>query len=252
MPSATKPQVVGISVILIVVIAASGYLLAPYILNPPTSPETITVHLLDATCVIIEYNDTRIVIDPWYFLDNYTGLLADVVLITHPHFDHYNETTINAIQNEDTINVLPASMTTEVALHDGIGVVPGDVVQFGSITITAFYLYTQGFGHLRENNWTSYLIDINGFKIFHAGDALNMSEYVELSGLVDVAFLPIYSLDNRTVLDLERLQPRYFIPTHFYLGMNEYYLNAFEDEIAAVSDCELISMDFWTSYTFEI
>ena len=203
-------------------------------------------------CLIIEYNDTRIYIDPWYFLDNYTGLLADVVLITHPHYDHYNETTMNSIQKEDTMNVLPASMTDEVALHDGIGVVPGDVVQFGSITITAFYLYTEGYGHLRANNWTSYLIDINGFTIFHAGDALNMPEYTELNGLIDVAFLPIYFVDNRTVFDLERIQPRYLVPTHFFPGMNHYWFNAFEDEIAAVSDCETIIMEYWTSQTFEI
>jgi L-ascorbate metabolism protein UlaG (beta-lactamase superfamily) len=246
-----RPQVAGITVILIVVVAASGYLLAPYILNP-AGPETVTIHLLDTVGVIIEYNDTSIFIDPWYFLENYTGLFADVVLITHPHFDHYNETTMNSIQKEDTMNVLPASMTAEVDLHDGVGVVPGDVVQFGGITITAFYLYTAGFGHLRSNNWTSYLIDINGFTIFHAGDALNMTEYEELNGLIDVAFLPIYSLDNQTISDLERIQPRYFVPTHFYPGMNTYWFNAFEDQIIAASDCEIINMEYWTSHTFEL
>jgi L-ascorbate metabolism protein UlaG (beta-lactamase superfamily) len=252
MPSSTKSQVAGIGVILIVVVAVSGYFLLPNILNPSPEREMVTVHLCDTVCVIIEYNGTRIVIDPWYFLENYTGLLADVVLITHSHYDHYNATTIDSIQKEDTMNILPAQMYAEVAYHDGIGVVPGDVIHFGNITITAFYMYTPDYAHPRFYNWTSYLIDINGFTIFHGGDATNMSEYTQLNGLVDVAFLPTYTFDNTTVHIIEMMQPRYFVPTHFYAQYSDYWFNNYGDQVPLVSDSEIIRMNYWTSHTFEI
>lgn len=252
MPSPTRTQVVGLVVILFVVIAVSGYVLAPLLFPPQSEPVTVTVHLLDTAGVMIEYNNTRIYIDPWFLLDNYTTLLADAILITHPHFDHYNETFINLLQKDDTVNIFPANMSAEVALHDAIGVVPGDVVQIGAITISAFYMYTLVGFHPREANWTSYLIDINGFTIFHGGDATNMSEYEQLSGLVDVAFLPIYSYGMSVVSSIDMIQPRYFIPTHFDEGYDEMFFIVYGDDIAAVSDCEIIRLAYWSSYSFEI
>lgn len=249
MPVSKRSQTAGIAIILIVVVGLSGYFIATYLFSP--EPDTITIHLCDTACVIIEYKDTRIFIDPWYFLENYTGLLADVVLITHPHFDHYNETTVNSIQKDETMNILPASMDDEVLAHDGVGVVPGDIIQLGNITITAFYMYTYDFGHDRSFNWTSYLIDINGFTIFHGGDAANMSEYTQLNGLVDVACLPIYFFDNTTIYSLEMIQPRYFIPYHFYVEYKNVWFDTWGSQIPLVSDCEVIRMDYWTSYTFE-
>lgn len=250
MPTSTKPQVVGLVVILMIGIAVSGFILAPSFLNPTVEPDTLTVHLLETECVIIEYNETRLYIDPWYLLENYTALLADVILITHPHFDHYNETTINLLQKDDTVHILPANMSAEVSLHDGIGVAPGDVVQVGDFTITAFYEY--GPGHPREANWTSYLIEVNGFTIFHAGDSMNITEYTQLNGIVDLAFLPVYTYDYSTVSSIEMIQPGYFVPMHFDEGYNQIYIDAYGDDIAAVSDCQILVIDYGTSITFEI
>ena len=250
MSTSKRPQIIGLTIILIVAVGVSGFLVAPLIFNAP--PETVTVHLCDTTSVIIEYNNTRIFIDPWYFLENYTGLLADVVLITHSHYDHYNETTIDSIQKNDTINVLPASMEMELIHHDGIGVVPGDIIQIGDITITAFHMYNDVYSHPRFYNWTSYLIEINGFTIFHGGDANDMLEYTQLNGLVDVAFLPVYAFDNSTVHILEMMQPRYFVPTHFYAGYESFWLDNYGNQIPLVSDCEILWMDYWSSHTFEI
>lgn len=252
MPSSTKPQVAGLVAILFIVIASSGYMLAPLLFPPQSEPDTVTIHLLHTAGVMIEYNNTRIYIDPWFLLDNYTALLADAILITHPHFDHYNETFINMLQKNDTVNVIPASMSAEVALHDAIGVVPGDVVQVGDITITAFYMYTLTGSHLPDANWTSYLIDINGFTIFHGGDALNMSEYEQLSGLVDVALLPIYGYGMTVVSSIEMIQPRYFIPTHFDEDYDDMFFTVYGDDITSVSDCEIMRLEYWSSCTFEI
>jgi L-ascorbate metabolism protein UlaG (beta-lactamase superfamily) len=252
MPSVTRTQVVGISVVLIVIIAVSGYVLVTNIPSPPDEPEILTIHLLETECLILEYNDMRIFVDPWILTENYTGLLADAVLITHPHFDHYNETTMNSLQKESTVNVLPANMSDELTLHDATGVNPGDVVTIGSITVTAFPMYTNNIGHPREANWTSYLININGFTVFHGGDATNISEYEQLNGLVDLACLPIYAYDTTIVSAIEMIQPQYFLPMHFDEGYDEIYLNVYGDAIVAVSDCEIIRMGYGTMYTFEI
>jgi L-ascorbate metabolism protein UlaG (beta-lactamase superfamily) len=249
MSSSVNSKTTGVAIILIVIVGISGLALAPYF-GPQPSADTVTIHLLLTEGLMIEYNNSRLFIDPWYLLDNYTDFLADVILITHPHFDHYNESVVSMLQKETTVNVLPSNMSDEVTLHDGIGVVPGDVIQIGDFTITAFYQYSPG--HPREANWTSYLVDINGFTIFHAGDSMNITEYNQLNGLVDAAFLPVYNYDISTVYSIEMIQPNYYIPIHFAEGYNDIYINAYGDEIAAVSDCEILVMDYWTSHVFEI
>jgi L-ascorbate metabolism protein UlaG (beta-lactamase superfamily) len=212
---------------------------------------------------MIEADGLRIYIDPIELPSNYSTLPADAVLITHPHGDHYNRTIIDMLQKESTVNIMPSNMSAEVVLHDAIGVVPGDTVMVGDINITAFYMYTtapEGYepSHPPEANWTSYLIDIHGFTIFHAGDSKNITEYNQLTGKVDVALLPLgpgcQSMTGLEVVDaIGKLQPQYFIPIHTTNYSAQSFVNAYEDEIAEVAPgCHPFSLNHFTSYTFEL
>ncbi|MHA2352772.1 MAG: MBL fold metallo-hydrolase [Candidatus Thorarchaeota archaeon] len=248
-----RPKVVASVVALVIVIGVIGVVILPYLLSPASDPDAITVTLLHEAGVMIETNDTRIYIDTYCLQNQYANLLADVILVTHLHWDHYNGTLINELQKEDTVIMIPASESYEVELHDAIGVKPGDSVQVDNINITAFYMYTTGNypNHPKSYNWTSYLIDINGFTIFHAGDALNMTELEQFAGQVDVAFLPIYSYGFYPVDSVAKLQPRYFIPTHFDEGQQHTYISAHAGDFAEVSDCEIICLNYWSSYSFQ-
>ncbi len=262
MSFANKTRVIVLVAILGVAAVGSAVLVTQF-LPSDSSGDSIKLTILTNAGVMIEADGLRIYIDPYDIPSTYATLPADAVLITHPHGDHYNSTIIDMLQKEGTVNIMPSNMTAEVALHEATGVEPGDTVMVGDISITAFYMYTtapEGFdpSHPKEANWTSYIIDINGFTIFHAGDSKNITEYNQLTGTIDVALLPLgpgcQSMAGIEVVDaIDKLQPRYFIPIHTTDLSAELFIQAYEDEILEVApDCDPFWLEHFTSFIFDL
>ncbi|MHA1936266.1 MAG: MBL fold metallo-hydrolase [Candidatus Thorarchaeota archaeon] len=214
--------------------------------------------------VMIEAKGMRIYIDPYFIPSNYSDFPADVILITHAHSDHYRYLDVRELETNDTLFVCPENMTNAIETHGGYGVNPGDSFLVGDINITAFYMYLPDYpddsqsAHPRESNWVSYIIDIDGFKIFHAGDAKYMDEYEELAGTIDVAFLPIYwdpglGGFNESVLPIvdavETIQPDYLIPTHFAGALLETFVTDFGTQVEN-NNCVILDLAYFESYTF--
>ena len=248
-----------------IIIIISSIVVATAAIATPTTivllnNNTIYFNLLDNAGVMIETKDVRIYVDPYNLPYNYSDFPADAILITHEHGDHYDMAGVNMLQKEDTLNVFPAYMSSQIALHDGLAVVPGDTFQVGPVEVTCFYMYTippEGYpsSHPVENNYTSYLIDIDGFTFFHAGDSSNIPEYHQLTGLVDVALLPLgpgcqtmTGID--VVLALDIISPSYFIPIHYALGMDVTFVAQQGTAIANIG-CELLHMSYYTDCTFK-
>ena len=264
MSPSNKPQIIAVLTILVVAMGVGVFAGYTLLNTPPSSVDTsIKLTLLDNAGVMIEADGMRIYVDPINLPSNYSTLPADAILITHPHLDHYNSTCIDMLQKPSTVNVFPDNMSTEVAAHDGVGVDPLDGVQVGNINITAFYMYTEVWiddvryaSHPSEANWTSYIIDINGFKIFHAGDSKNITEYELISGQMDVVLLPLgpgcQAMTGLEVVDaIAKLQPDYFIPIHTTDFNAAIFIQAYTDEIEECSDCVPILLEHFTFYTFE-
>lgn len=247
---------IGIVAIFIVGLATPVALIA--ILNSPPQ-NTINLTLLDNAGVMIEAGDVRIYIDPYLLPDNYTEKPADIILVTHPHGDHYHYASISDIATEDTIFIFPENMSTEIARHDAIGVNPGDSIQVGDINITAFYMYTtapEGYepSHPPEANWTSYIIDINGFTIFHAGDSKCIPEYEQLTGKINVALLPLgpgcQTMYRSEVVDaIEVIEPDYFIPIHYTEDEFDTFCSLYDTQIENLG-CTMLAMTYFSSHIF--
>jgi L-ascorbate metabolism protein UlaG (beta-lactamase superfamily) len=229
-------------------------------LNGQVEVQSVKITLIRNAGVMIETEDIRIYIDPINLPSNYSSLPGDVVLVTHEHADHYQGDMISMLQKDDTVNVFPANMSDQIDAFDGIGVVPGDSLQVGPVNITAFYMYTwapEGYeaSHPIERNWTSYIIDINGITIFHAGDSKNIPEYSQLKGLIDVAMLPLgpgcqTMAGYEVVQAIQVIEPTFFIPIHFEEGADVTFMSSYGEQIAD-ADCEVIWLDYLSSYTFE-
>lgn len=265
MSPSSRPQTLAVVAIIAVVMGVGTFAGFTLLNPPPTESDTIVLTLLYNAGVMIEADGMRIYVDPINLNSSFSSLPADAVLITHPHGDHYNSTCIEMLQKETTVNIMPENMSAEVTAHDAVAVNPLDTVHVGDITITAFYMYTEIWidgerfaSHPSEANWTSYIIDINGFKIFHAGDTKNITEYETITGEVDVALLPLgpgcQSMAGIEVVDaIGKLQPDFFIPIHFQYNLqSELFIQAYADEIADCSDCTPIYLKYWSSYTFEV
>ena len=221
----------------------------------------VTVTLLKNAGIMIEAGDMRIYVDPIDLPQSYRDKPADAVLITHEHGDHYQYTSINMIQKEGTVNVFPTMMSTEIARHDGVGVAPGDEIMVGDIKVTAYYMYTLSpdgvipASHPRESGYCSYIIDIDGFTIFHAGDSKNIPEYEDIADTIDVACLPLgpgcqTMCDTEVVDVVDVIHPTYLIPIHYtedsYSNFNRIYVRQLE-----ARDCTYCNLEEFTSYSFE-
>ena len=226
--------------------------------NPAANLVELT--LLYNAGVMIEADGLRVYIDPVNLPGNYSGSPADAILITHPHGDHYSSSVVQMLQKNGTVNVFPETMTEAIAQFDGVGVSPRDHVQVGSINITAFYMYTfapEGYNasHPREENYTSYIVEIGGFTIFHAGDSKVIDEYQELTGTIDVALLPLgpgcQTMYRAEVVEaIEIISPKYIVPIHYVHPEETVFSSLYGDQVEA-ADCELITLLYFASHTFQ-
>ena len=219
-----------------------------------SNPE-ISIRLLYNAGVMIEAKNTRIYIDPFNLTSNYSDYPADAVLITHNHSDHYDPTSIDIIKTENTSFYFPAIMSEEVLLYEAYPVVPEDTFVVNNISVRCFYMYTMPGSpdstHPQSHNYTSYIIEIEGFTIFHAGDSWNIEEYQQLTGEIDLVFLPLgpgcqtmAGIDVVSVIQI--IEPSYFIPIHFTEEGRATFLFFFLDDVEN-SGCQLINLDYYSS-----
>jgi L-ascorbate metabolism protein UlaG (beta-lactamase superfamily) len=113
---------------------------------------------------------------------------ADLVLLTHPHYDNFSEADIARVRKADTVLVAPASMKKLIADADHL-MRPGDMLQLETFDILATPAYNvdKKF-HTQEQGWLGYVFTVGGVTYYHAGDTDFLPS---MSGIrCDVAFLP--------------------------------------------------------------
>ena len=162
-----------------------------------------------------------IYIDPFKIEQNYKD--ADIIFITHSHYDHYSEEDIDKIKKEETVIVVPEELL-ERLLQIGfkrnniITVRPNEknkVQEISFETIPAYNINKQF--HPKEKGWVGYIIEIQGIKYFIAGDTDITLENRKI--ICDVAFVPVggtYTMDFKEAAQLvNEIKPKITIPIHY-------------------------------------
>ena len=112
--------------------------------------------------------DKVIYIDPYNIKDDKKD--ADIIFITHDHYDHFSEEDIIKIKNENTIIVITEDIYNKV-IELGflekkiIKIMPKEEYKIGNIrfqTIPAYNIDKKF--HPKENMWVGYLININSIR----------------------------------------------------------------------------------------
>ncbi|MBO5408316.1 MAG: MBL fold metallo-hydrolase [Clostridia bacterium] len=148
---------------------------------------------------------------------------GDIILITHPHYDHFSPEDIEKVAKESTRYVMPKSMK-EDAVHAGFSehqiylMQPGNILELSGVTIAAVPSYNVGKPmHPKENDWLGYVVTVKEKRIYIAGDCDLMPEESTVS--CDVAMLPIggtYTMNFKEAAEcVNRICPSYVIPTHY-------------------------------------
>lgn len=117
---------------------------------------------------------------------------ADIILITHPHGDHFSTADIDKLVTSKTILIAPGDCNYPGKVGERVYLSPGKTyTAFGSIKITAVPAYnivkTQN--HPKSNNWVGYVVTINGVTFYTAGDTERVPEMKNIT--TDIAMLPL-------------------------------------------------------------
>lgn len=146
---------------------------------------------------------------------------ADIIFVTHNHYDHFDESSINNIKNDNTIIVAPKSMESEIRhikFKNYIFLNPNEEISIDDITIKAIPSYNidKPF-HPRENNWLGYIVAIDNVSYYIAGDTDKTKEAENV--LCDIALVPIgghFTMGVNDAADLTKsINPKVVIPTHY-------------------------------------
>ncbi len=149
---------------------------------------------------------------------------ADVILITHDHYDHCSPDDVAKIQKPDTVIVAPQSSADK--LKGKIEVVrPGSRLEVKGVPIEVVWAYnTNKFRdpghpfHPKSTNFVGYIFTANGERIYLAGDTDLIPEMNEID--VDVALLPVsgtyvMTADEAIEAANSAIKAKQFIPMHY-------------------------------------
>ncbi|MCD6295370.1 MAG: MBL fold metallo-hydrolase [Deltaproteobacteria bacterium] len=118
-----------------------------------------------------------------------TGPLADLILISHDHFDHCSPEDVAKIQGPETI-IVTEKDSAEKLTGDVRILKPGETLSLDGVTIQGVPSYnTDKDFHPRKNGWLGFLVEVSGIRIYHAGDTDYIPEMRDLK--VDIALLPV-------------------------------------------------------------
>lgn len=183
-----------------------------------------------------------IYVDPFHIKENYKD--ADIILITHSHYDHFSEKDIEKVRKADT-KIYVTEDYVENAKSIGfsenkiVGVKPYQTYYEGDIeinTVSAYNVNKQF--HPKENNWVGYILKIEGISYYIAGDTDITEENKKIK--CDVAIVPVggtYTMTAKEAAELVNIiKPKVAIPIHYgdIVGTKEdaiIFVNSLEDGI---------------------
>ncbi|MBQ1813039.1 MAG: MBL fold metallo-hydrolase [Bacilli bacterium] len=163
--------------------------------------------------------DKIIYFDPYKIEDNKHD--ADIIFITHNHYDHMDINSINKIKNENTIIIAPQTMKDtidKIEFKDYIYLNPNENIDIDNINIKTIPAYNiEKSFHPRKNNWLGYIITFNSISYYIAGDTDKTKESESVK--CDIALIPIggyYTMDVEEATELIKIiKPKIVIPTHY-------------------------------------
>ncbi|MGA2192472.1 MAG: MBL fold metallo-hydrolase [Nitrospirota bacterium] len=142
---------------------------------------------------------------------------ADLILITHEHYDHCSPEDVAKIIKKDTVIVAPGDC--EGKLSGNVRLVkPGDKISELGIPIEAVRSYnTNKQFHPKSNNWVGYIFTIEGQRIYLAGDTDYIPEMKDYR--CDIALIPVSGTYVMTAEEAAKaaadIKPQVAVPMHY-------------------------------------
>ncbi len=169
--------------------------------------------------------NVKIIIDPFKITKHEK---ADLILISHNHYDHCNIDGIKNVSTGDTIIIAAnecIDMLKGFPFKEKIGISPGQEKTVNGVTIKAIPAYnldkinpdTKKPFHPKEDGKIGFMVSLNGVTIYHAGDTDMIPEMSDLRP--DIALVPVSGTYVMTAQEaakaIEMIKPKIAIPMHY-------------------------------------
>jgi L-ascorbate metabolism protein UlaG (beta-lactamase superfamily) len=186
-----------------------------------TTIGNVTINWLGHSGFMIKGEGKTIYIDPYVLPEkvNFEDM-ADIILITHEHYDHCNPDSIRKLRKEDTTTLIPEKCSLKFR-GDARRIMEGDVLTGGlaikDMDIEVVPAYNMNKQNHPKGIGVGYIIKVEGIRIYHAGDTDLIPEMKEITA--DVALLPIggtYTMDESEAAEAAAaIAPKIVIPMHY-------------------------------------
>jgi L-ascorbate metabolism protein UlaG (beta-lactamase superfamily) len=172
-------------------------------------------------------NSRIIYIDPYNIKEN--SEKADIILITHSHYDHCSIADIKNIIKNGTKIFLTADSQSKITRFDipiDIQIVePNQEYSFGELKISTLPAYNLDKSyHSKDEGWVGYVVKMNDIIIYHSGDSDFIPEMQKLTGhkQQDKKFIALLPVGGKLTMNVEEaseaaklIQPFLAIPMHY-------------------------------------
>lgn len=149
---------------------------------------------------------------------------ADLIFITHEHYDHFEPESIAKLQKEETLLVAPESMKKKALSELGMAeenclfYQPGESFEAGGIAVETIPAYNKlkPF-HPKGKKWQGYVVTMDDTRYYVSGDT-DVNEDIK-KVRCDVALIPVggfYTMDCKQAAEyIAQIKPQAVIPTHY-------------------------------------
>ena len=184
----------------------------------------LRVEVFGHASVLFEIQGKKIYADPYSQVCDYSDKApADLVLITHNHYDHFDEIALSKIGTPSTTFIVSGNVgrvdnrftvlaNDQVCTWEGIGIAAVEAYNVNRRNPAGELFHPRGVGN-------GYVLDFGGFKVYLAGDTEPIPEMKELPA-VDLAFLPKnlpYTMTDEEFLQAANLiKPKYLYAYHYF------------------------------------
>ena len=169
--------------------------------------------------------NVKIIIDPYKITPQEK---ADLILISHNHFDHLSVDDLKNVSTGDTTIVAAnecIDMLTGFTFKEKIGMHPGQEKTIRGIKIKSIPAYnldkinpgTEKPFHPKEDNKIGFLFELNGVTIYHTGDTDLIPDMSDIRP--EIALMPVSGTYVMTAQEaakaVEKIKPKIVIPMHY-------------------------------------